>query len=78
MINIKTLRRSFPFILITKTSNQEFRKYLAISNGSSFEVKAQIYLALELEYISESEAEDLLRMCEEISRLIGALRKKMN
>jgi four helix bundle protein len=61
-----------------KYSNREFKKYLAISNGSTFEVKAQIYLARELEYIGDPDAEEIILLCEEISRLIGALRKKMN
>ena len=60
-----------------KYSNQEFRKYLAIANGSSFEVRAQLLLAREVGYLGELEAEVLIKMCEEVSRLIGALRVRM-
>ncbi|MCJ7500737.1 four helix bundle protein, partial [bacterium] len=60
-----------------KYSNPEFKKYLAIANGSSFEVRAQLHLARELGYIGELEAEMLIKMCEEVSRLIRALRVRM-
>jgi len=58
-------------------SNQEFRKYLAIANGSSFEVRAQLLLAREIGYLGELEAEMLIKMCEEVSRLIRALRRNI-
>ena len=60
-----------------KYSNPEFKKYLAIANGSSFEVRAQLHLARELGYIGELEAEMLIKMCEEVSRLIRALRRNI-
>lgn len=60
-----------------KYSNPEFRKYLAIANGSSFEVRAQIHLSREIGYLGGLEAEMLIGRCEEISRLIGALRVRM-
>ncbi len=60
-----------------KYSNQEFKKYLAIANGSSFEVRAQLHLARELDYLGSLEAEAMIGMCEELSKLIGALRARM-
>jgi len=60
-----------------KYSNPEFKKYLAIANGSSFEVRAQLHLAREIGYLGGLETEGLIRMCEEVSRLIGALRARM-
>lgn len=60
-----------------KYSNPEFRKYLAIANGSSFELRAQLHLAKELGYIGELEAEVLIRDCTDISKLIAALRFRM-
>ena len=58
-----------------KYSIQEFKKYLAIANGSSFEVRAQLLLAKELGYLGEMEAEILIRDCIEVSKLIGGLRR---
>ena len=60
-----------------KYSNQEFRKYLAIANGSAFEVRAQMHLARELGYVDELEARMTISLCEEISKLLGALRARM-
>jgi len=58
-----------------KYSNPEFRKYLAIANGSSFEVRAQLHLARELGYLGVMEAETLIRDCTDVSKLIGGLRR---
>lgn len=60
-----------------KYSNQEFKKYLAIANGSSFEVRAQLHLSRELSYIGDLEAEMIIKLCEEVSRLIKALRRNI-
>jgi four helix bundle protein len=60
-----------------KYSNPEFRKYLAIANGSTFELRAQLHLARELGYIGELEAEMLIRDCSDVSKLIAALRVRM-
>jgi four helix bundle protein len=60
-----------------KYSNPEFRKYLAIANGSSFELRAQLHLTRELGYIGELEAEVLIRYCTDVSKLIAALRVRM-
>ena len=58
-------------------SNQEFKKYLAIANGSSFEVRAQLHLVRELGYVDELEVERLIQVCTEISMMIGGLRRKV-
>jgi four helix bundle protein len=60
-----------------KYSNREFKKYLAIANGSSYELRAQLLLAREIGYLGELEAEVLIRMCEEVSRLLRALRRNI-
>jgi four helix bundle protein len=56
-------------------SNKEFKKYLAIANGSSFEVRAQLLLAMEVGHLGGLEATSLIEKCEEVSRLIRALRQ---
>ncbi len=54
---------------------REFRHYLSIANGSAYEVRSQIILASELGYITEQEADILVEMCKEVSRLIEGLRR---
>jgi len=60
-----------------KYSNKEFKKYLAIANGSSFEVRSQLHLACNLGYIGEIEAEKIIDLCTNISKLIGGLRRSI-
>jgi len=57
-------------------STSEFRRFLAIANGSSYEVRAQCHLARELGYLSKDEAEKLIGLSVEISKMIRALRRK--
>jgi four helix bundle protein len=56
---------------------QELRQYLAIAKGSAGELRAQIILARNLNYLGSLEAEILIKKCEEISRMLAAYRKKV-
>jgi len=58
-------------------SRKEFLRFLSIANGSVFEVRSQIKLAKNINYIQEEEAKKLITLCREISRLIGGLRKSI-
>jgi four helix bundle protein len=49
-------------------TNRSFCKYLASSRGSAAEVRAQLYLALDLGYISKSDCATLISRCVSISR----------
>jgi four helix bundle protein len=49
-------------------SNPAFCRYLASARGSVAEVRAQLYLALDLGYISKSDLATLVSRCESISR----------
>jgi four helix bundle protein len=53
--------------------NKEFLNFLSIAKGSSGEVRAQLYVALDCGFISEQEFEHLNSLCCEISRLINGL-----
>jgi len=56
-------------------SIKEFLRFLSISNGSAFEVRSQVRLARELNYIGEEDTKELIALCYEISRLLGGLRR---
>ncbi len=52
----------------------EFKRYLSIANGSVFELKAQCMFAKEIGYVSKEAADKIIDECEEVSRVIRALR----
>jgi len=61
-----------------KYSNKEFGRFLAIANGSSYELRSQLILAKRLGYLSELEAELTIRSCVVVSKLIGGLRRAIS
>ena len=58
-------------------SAQELRHYLNIAKGSAGELRTQIVLARNLKYLGPLEAEVLLKSCMEISRMLGAYKKRV-
>ena len=52
----------------------EFHQALSIAKGSCAEVRTQLYLALDLGYITDDEFRTLMARAESIGRLLGALR----
>lgn len=65
-----------------KRSDRGFKNFLYIARGSASEVQSCLYIALDLNYISEKEFDDLKNKISEILRLITgfilALEKKKN
>lgn len=49
-------------------SNPSFCRFLAAARGSAAEIRAQLYVALDLDYISKSDFTNLLAKAECISR----------
>ncbi len=58
-------------------SKKEFRHYLAIANGSTYEVISLIHFARKIGYLSPSDAKDILDKCSEVSRMLKGLRKSL-
>lgn len=56
-----------------RSGNAEFIRFLNIAKGSAGEIRAQIYLALDLEYLTEKEFGALSNQITSISRQISAL-----
>ena len=55
--------------------NREFTQFLAIAKGSSGEVRSQLYVALDNEFIKQEEFKQLYDQVEEISRLLNGFIK---
>jgi four helix bundle protein len=56
----------------------DFKRFLTIANASAYEVRSQIQLAGRLGYLGALETEMIVKNCEEVSRMLIGLRKKIN
>lgn len=52
-----------------RNSNGEFRQFLGIANGSSFELEAQLILSNKLKLIDDNSVAPLLKEIEEIQKM---------
>ena len=55
-------------------TSAEFHNYLRIAKGSCAEVRTQLYVAFDVEYIAEDCFAQLLAQAEEVARVLGGLR----
>ncbi len=58
-------------------SKSEFANFVSIAHGSLNEVRTQIRIAQMLDYITESEANDIISKCTIIGKIIGGLMKSL-
>ncbi len=58
--------------------DKEFLQFLAVAKGSCGEVRAQLYIATDQEYLSQDLFERLFNEADEIGRLISGLMKYLN
>jgi four helix bundle protein len=56
-----------------RNGNKEFIRFLKIAKGSAGEIRAQLYIAFELDYISNSEFKELYEEINLISKQLSSL-----
>ena len=61
-----------------RNTDKEFTYFLYVAKASAGEVRSQLYLAFDLEYIKKQEFEQLLESVTEISRLLGGFIKYLS
>ncbi len=61
-----------------RNSDKEFIYFLYVAKGSSAEIRSQLYLALDLNYISKEEFEELFLNISDISKLLSGLIKYLS
>ncbi len=57
-----------------RAGRAEFHQFLVIAKGSVAEVRSQLYVALDAEYINNDQFEQFKELADETSRIIGGLR----
>ena len=61
-----------------RDGNKEFCNFLYIAKGSAGEVKSQLYIALDQEYITRDEFDHIYHKADESGRLIAGLAMYLN
>jgi four helix bundle protein len=56
-----------------RRGDREFARFLSVAKGSAGEVRAQLYVALDLGYLSSTEFDRLSAASLEVSRMISSL-----
>ena len=60
-----------------RNSNKEFKHFLGIANGSSYELHTQLILVYELNLIEKNKIEDILNLLIEIQKMIYSFQKSL-
>ena len=60
-----------------RNSNKEFKYFLGIANGSSYELHTQLILVYELNLIEKYKIEDILNLIIEIQKMIYSFQRSL-
>jgi len=61
----------------SRHSTKDFLRYLAIAQGSRAELETQLRLAIRLTYCAEAKAAPLVKMLDELGRMLSSLQKSL-
>ncbi len=57
-----------------RAGRSEFHQFVVITKGSCAEVRSQLYVALDLGYITQEQLDHISALASEVSRILGGLR----
>ena len=55
----------------------EFHQFVVIAKGSCAEVRSQLYVALDVGYITQEQFDQISALATEVSRIVGGLRSSL-
>ena len=61
-----------------RSSAKEFAHFLTIARGSQKELETQLYICTKIGYLTEEEASNALKLCEEIGKMLNSLIMKIS
>ena len=57
-----------------RSTPSEFSQFLSFSKASCAELRSQLYVALDVNYLNQEEFQILMEQAEEVAKIIGALK----
>lgn len=60
-----------------RNSNKEFKQFLSIANGSTYELQTQLILLTELNLITKDKVQPIIEVCIEIQKMNYSLQQKL-
>ena len=61
----------------SRHSNKDFSRFIQISIGSAYEIETQLLIALDLEFISEKELDNLISELDEIIKMTSRFKSTL-
>lgn len=61
-----------------RSSLNEFHQFLVVAKGSCGEVRSQLHVALDINYLTVDKFNDLMNLAQEVGRIVGGLRQSID